>query len=103
MGPLANSEGPDKMQHDAAFHQSLHCLLRIKQPLGTEIHHELEKSTCGPFKYAFIIVYFLHKYVWDNPSELQRDKETRIIYSRSCLEWPLKEKTKNWFSRRIIA
>ena len=24
---LANSEDPDEMQHDAAFHQGLHCLL----------------------------------------------------------------------------
>ena len=27
-GTLANSEGPDKMPHDLAFHQSLHGLLR---------------------------------------------------------------------------
>ena len=25
---LANSEDPDKMQHNAAFHQGLHCLVR---------------------------------------------------------------------------
>ena len=24
---MANSEEPDEMQHDAAFHQGLHCLL----------------------------------------------------------------------------
>ena len=34
---LANSEDPDKMQHDAAFHRGLHCLLRLKQPLETEV------------------------------------------------------------------
>ena len=28
MGTLANSEDPDEMLHDAAFHQGLHCLLR---------------------------------------------------------------------------
>ena len=29
---LANSEDPDKMQHNyATFHQGLHCLLRLKQ------------------------------------------------------------------------
>ena len=28
MGILANSEDPDEMQHNAAFHQGLHCLLR---------------------------------------------------------------------------
>ena len=26
-GTLTKSEGPDKMQHNAAFHQVLHCLL----------------------------------------------------------------------------
>ena len=35
MGTLANSEAPDEMQHNAAFHQDLHCLLRLKQPSGT--------------------------------------------------------------------
>ena len=28
MDILANSEDPDEMQHNAAFHQGLHCLLR---------------------------------------------------------------------------
>ena len=31
MGTLTNSEDPDEMQHDAAFHQGLHHLLRLKQ------------------------------------------------------------------------
>ena len=34
----ANSKDSDEMQHNAAFHQGLHCLLRLKQPSGTEIH-----------------------------------------------------------------
>ena len=38
-GNLANSEDPDEMQHNAAFHQGLHCFLRSKQPTGTEILH----------------------------------------------------------------
>ena len=29
MGTLANSDSPDEIQHNAAFHQSLHCLLRL--------------------------------------------------------------------------
>ena len=29
MGTLANSEDTDEMQHNAAFHQVLHCLLRF--------------------------------------------------------------------------
>ena len=40
------------MQHHAAFHQGLHCLLRLKQPSGTEIHHNLENSTLDPLKYT---------------------------------------------------
>ena len=47
MNTLANSEDPDEMQHNAAFHQGLHCLPR----LGTEIHHNIENSTCDPLKY----------------------------------------------------
>ena len=46
MGTLANSEYPDEMQHNAAFHQGLHYLVRLKQPSGTEIHPNLESSTC---------------------------------------------------------
>ena len=30
MGNLANSEDPDEMLHNAAFHQGLHYLLRLK-------------------------------------------------------------------------
>ena len=47
-GTLANGEDPNEMQHNAAFYQDLHCLRRLKQPSGTEIHHNLENSTCDP-------------------------------------------------------
>ena len=30
MGILANSEDPDEMPHNVAFHLGLHCLLRLK-------------------------------------------------------------------------
>ena len=30
MGTLANSEDPDEMLHNVAFHQGLHCLQRGK-------------------------------------------------------------------------
>ena len=46
MGNLANIEDPDEMQHNAAFHQGLRCLLRLKQPSVTEVQHNLEISTC---------------------------------------------------------
>ena len=34
MGTSAKSEDPDEMQHNAAFHLGLHCLLRLKHLLG---------------------------------------------------------------------
>ena len=42
MGNLTNSEDPDEMQHNAAFHQGLHCLLRFRQFSETEIYHNNE-------------------------------------------------------------
>ena len=42
-------EDPDEMQHDAAFHQSTHCLLRLKQSSGTEIHNNLEILPVSPY------------------------------------------------------
>ena len=47
---LANSEDPDEMQLNAAYHLGLHCLLRLKQSSGTEIHHNWETPTCDPLK-----------------------------------------------------
>ena len=68
MGTLVNSEDPDEMQHNAAFHQRLHCLLRLKQPLGTEIHHNLEDATCDLFNTQWTVPFLLYQYVWENPS-----------------------------------
>ena len=31
-GSLENNEDPDEMQHNAAFHLGMHCLLRIRTP-----------------------------------------------------------------------
>ena len=61
-GTLTNSADPHKMQYlkDAAFHQGLHCLL-----IKTEIHNNLENSTCNPLKYT-MGSYILYQYVWDN-------------------------------------
>ena len=50
MGTLTNSEDPDEMQQNAAFHQGLHYLLRFKQPSGQEIHQNSKNSTCHPLK-----------------------------------------------------
>ena len=46
MHTLANSEDPDEMPHDAAFHQSLHSLIRQKQSSEKEIHFYLKVLTC---------------------------------------------------------
>ena len=40
------------MQHKAAFHQGMHCLLRLKQPSGTEIQYNLDYSSHDPLKYT---------------------------------------------------
>ena len=45
---LANSEDPDEMQHNAAFHQGLHCLLQVKQSSAKENQVLLEIITCDP-------------------------------------------------------
>ena len=45
MSTFAHHEHPDEMQHNAAFHQGLHCLLRLKQPSGTEYTINLEIMT----------------------------------------------------------
>ena len=49
---LANSEDPDEMLHNAAFHQSLHCLLRQKQSLEKEMQYSFEFITCDPLIYT---------------------------------------------------
>ena len=55
------------MQHNAAFHQGLHCLLGLKQSSGTEIHHNLENATGDLLNYTIG-----SQYVWDDPSEYKR-------------------------------
>ena len=54
MGTLANSEAPDEMQHNAAFHQGLYCLRRLKQCSGTEEHRFMKFLTCNPLKYVIV-------------------------------------------------
>ena len=46
MDILVNSDDTNETQHNAPFHQGLHCSLsRLKQPSGIEIHHYLENAT----------------------------------------------------------
>ena len=69
MGTLANTEDQDEMQHNAAFHQGLHCLLRLKQPSGPGIHHNFEKSACDPLKFTMGIPIPIATMCMDNLSE----------------------------------
>ena len=64
-GTLGYNEDPDEMQHNAAFHQGLHCFLRLNKPSGTEIHHNLENSTCGSMGSSILII----SVCMGNPSE----------------------------------
>ena len=60
MGTSANSGDPDELQHKAAFHQGLHCLLRL-QHSGTEIHHHnLETLKIQNGQYPLL----MYQYVW---------------------------------------
>ena len=62
-GTLATIGDTDEMQHYSAFHQGLHCLLRLKQPSGTEIHHNVYFSTCDPLKYIMGSHILIEKYM----------------------------------------
>ena len=42
MGTLANSKDPDEMQHNAAFHQGLHCVLIL-------IKHSVREMNAFPY------------------------------------------------------
>ena len=47
MGTFTNREDPDEMLHNAAFHQGLYCLLRLKD-LQTKIQYFLEDYNLTP-------------------------------------------------------
>ena len=49
-GILANSEDPEEMSHNTAFHQGLHCMKRYK-PIFMAKMQNLEISTCDTLKY----------------------------------------------------
>ena len=63
MGTLTNIEDTDD---NAAYHQGLCCLLRLKQYSKTEIHHNSEKCYLCT---QWAVPYLLYKNVWENPSE----------------------------------
>ena len=41
MGMFTNSEDPDEMPHNVAFHQGLHCLLKQKRSLDKKIKNTI--------------------------------------------------------------
>ena len=47
MRTLSNSEDPDEMLHNVAFHHGLHCLLK-KKAIFREIQFCMELITCEP-------------------------------------------------------
>ena len=68
-GTLAKSEDPDEMQQKAAFHQGMHCLLRLKQHLGTEIHNYCENSSSDTLKYTMGSPILIALICMENPPE----------------------------------
>ena len=83
MGTMANSEDPDEMQHNAAVHPGLHCLLSLKQPSGTEMHHYIEHSTCDPLKNTIGSPMLSYQYVWENPSEHKGLMKENLLHTPS--------------------
>ena len=47
-----NSEDPEEMPKNAAFHQGLHCLLKQKQSSEKEMQIYFEIITCDPLMYT---------------------------------------------------
>ena len=59
-GSLTNSEDPDETLHNTAFHQGLHCLLRLERyPIVLEITITCDPSICAMDCPAFIVCNFM--------------------------------------------
>ena len=56
---MANIEDSDEIQHYAAFHQGLYCLIRLKQHSETEIQHNLE---CYKIQHVQFHIYCINMY-----------------------------------------
>ena len=76
MGTLANNDDPDEMQHNAAFHQGLYCLLGLIQPSGIEVYINFENSTCDPLKYTMGSPIFIVLMCMGKSIRIQRVKTT---------------------------
>ena len=75
MGTFANSEDPDEMPYNAAFHHGLHCLLYRQNPSSEKgIQYFLEIMTCDPSIYRYtILVCLMILYVPSTIFQLCRD------------------------------
>ena len=63
-GALANSEEPDEMPHNVAFHQGLHCLLGQNQSSEKEIKYFFESITGDPSIDTMDMAYCLFEAQW---------------------------------------
>ena len=69
MSTFTNSEDPDKMQHNAAFHQGLHYLQWLNKPTEqkcTIVQNIFNTIQNGLYPTNYIYIY---QYVRENPSE----------------------------------
>ena len=72
MCALANSEDPDEMQHNAAIHKGLHCLLRLNRFSEEDIQFYLEIITIDPVLYTMYHPKFIVSYHVQEPIRIQR-------------------------------
>ena len=75
MGTLANSEDPDEMPQDAAFHMGLHCLLRLNKSSEKEIQYFFWKliitSVTPQYNTMDHLVFIVYSYM-ENSISLKR-------------------------------
>ena len=81
------------MQHNAAFHQGLHCLILLKQHSGTEILH-LEISTCDPLKYKmgnpiFKISLYMGKFIYYKGLIIGKTSRIDFLYNISKMYYTM--------------
>ena len=77
-GVLGNSEDPDEMPHNAAFHQGLHCLLRQNRSQRKNIILVLEIITSDPLIYTMDILTLLHEILCKIPLVLKGLQMKRV-------------------------
>ena len=56
---VTDSEDPDEMLWNTAFHQGLNCLLRQKQSSEKEMQFNFEIITCDPLMYTMDLPKFI--------------------------------------------